>query len=102
MDVQASKEAATLTWHPELEAMGYKDPLPVPIIGIQATLSAIQMLEIHAFVQKADLDTIEAAGGDSEDLPLFFTMLDLSMWTRVFEFANSEKPEECDKALARL
>jgi hypothetical protein len=102
MDVQASKEATILTWHPELETLGYKDPLPVPIMGIQATLSAIQMPEIHVFVQKADLDMIEAAGEESENLPLFLTMLDLAMWTRVFEYANSDKPEERDKAMARL
>jgi hypothetical protein len=39
-------------WYHELVAMGYKEPLLLPIPGVQATLSAIQPPEIHAYVQK--------------------------------------------------
>jgi hypothetical protein len=45
---------------------------------------------------------IEGAGEECEDLPLLLTILDLSMWTHVFEYANSDKPEEREKALLRI
>lgn len=77
--------------------MGYKDPLPPPIPGIQATLAAINPKEVHQFVQDSDLAALNAAGDEGEP-PLLLTVLDLSQWTRVFECANTDLPG----ALARL
>ena len=89
-------------WHPDLVVMGYKAPLPLPIPAIQATLFVIQNIEIHEFVQQTDSATLEAAGEESETAPLLFTILDLSLWTRVFEFANSKVLADRQKALDRL
>ena len=89
-------------WHPDLVAMGYKPPLPPLIPAIQATLSAIQNTEIHDFVQQNDLAALEAVGEESESASLLLTILDLSLWTRVFEFANSQIFADRQKALDRL
>ena len=84
-------------WHPDLLAMGYKDPLPLPIPGIQATLAAINPVEVHQFIQDSDLTAMNSAGEDGEN-PLLLTVVDLSQWTRIFEFANTD----LQKALSRL
>ena len=98
----AKEQRNELEWHPELLALGYKPPLPPPIPAIQATLSAIQNSEIHDFVKQSDLAAIEAADEESESAVLLLTILDLSLWTRVFEFANSPILIERQKALDRL
>ena len=82
--------------------MGYKAPLPPPIPAIQATLSAIQNGEIHDFIQQTDSAALEAVGDESESVVLLLTILDLSLWTRVFEFANSRVLTDRQKALDRL
>ena len=64
-------------WHPDLLAMGYKDPLPPPIPGIQATLAAINLVEVHQFIQDSDLTAMNSAGEDGEN-PLLLTVVDLS------------------------
>ena len=89
-------------WHPNLVAMGYKTPLSPPIPAIQVTLSTIQNPEIHEFVQQTDSATLEAVGDESETAPLLLTILDLSLWTHVFEFANSKVLANRQKALDRL
>jgi hypothetical protein len=76
--------------------MGYKEPLPAPIPGIQATLCAMQPSEIHEYVQRMDSEALEAANG--EETTLLLSIMDLSLWTRIFEFANSHLP----KAMERL
>ena len=45
---------------------------------------------------------MEAAGEDNERASLLLTILDLSLWTRVFEFANSKVLTDRQKALDRL
>jgi len=42
--------------------MGYRDPLPPPIPGIQAALAAINPSEGHKFIQDTDLAAINTAG----------------------------------------
>jgi hypothetical protein len=81
--------------------LGYKDLLPAPIMGIQATLSAIEHEEIHAYIQQANNATILAANetGESGEPPMLLTILDLSMWTHIFEFANAK---DLPKAMERL
>ena len=82
--------------------MGYKSPLLPPIPAIQATLSAIQNNKIHDFIQQYDTAALEAAGDESESAVLLLTILDLSLWTWVFEFANSRVLADRQKALDRL
>jgi len=48
-------------------------------------------VEIHCYVQEADLAALNAAGEEGEP-PLLLTVLDLSQWTRVFEYANTNLP----------
>ena len=74
---------------PGAGGLGYKPSLPPPIPAIQAILSTIQNSEIHGFVQQSDLAALEAANEESESAVLLLTILDLSLWTWVFEFANS-------------
>ena len=76
-------------WHPDLSKIGYKEPLPPPILGVQATLAAINPMEVHQFIQNSDLAAINSAGDEGEP-PLLLTVLDLSQWTRVFELANTD------------
>jgi len=85
------------TWHPDLLELGYKEPLPSPIPGVQATLAAINSTEIHRYIQDNDLSAINNAGEDGEPV-LLLTVLDLAQWTRIFEVANTDLP----RALARL
>jgi len=85
------------TWHQDLQKIGYVDPLPPPIPGIQATLAAINPEEVHKFVQESDLSALRAAGDEGEP-PLLLTVLDLSQWSRIFECANTD----LSLALSRL
>jgi len=77
--------------------LGYKDPLSPPIQGVQATLSTINAIEIHSYIQEFDLSTIASARNDGEPY-LLLTILDLSQWTRIFECANID----IAKAMIRL
>ena len=65
-------------------AMGYGPPLPAPIPAVQTTLSAIDLPELHKFVQESDTTTL--ADCDEEDVhqPLLIDSLDLSLWTSLF------------------
>ena len=45
---------------------------------------------------------IEAVGEECENLPFLLTILNLSMWTCVFEYANSDKSKEHEKALSQI
>ena len=53
--------------------------------------------EIHQYIQESHTAAMSAAGEEGEP-PLLLTVLDLSQWTRIFEFANSDLPA----AMARL
>jgi hypothetical protein len=61
-------------------ALGYKEPLPPPIPGVQATLAAINPAEIHSFIQESDLSSINSTNDEGEPT-LLLTVLDLSQWT---------------------
>ena len=47
--------------------------------------------DIHQYIQESDTAAMSAAGEDGEP-PLLLTVLDLSQWTRIFEFSNSDLP----------
>lgn len=43
-------------WLKELQALGYKNPLPTPAhVGIQVVIATIEPSEIHRFIQEHDL-----------------------------------------------
>jgi len=58
------------TWHPDMQALGYKEPLPPPIPGVQATLAAINPAEIHRYIQENDLAAINNSNEEGE--PYYF------------------------------
>ena len=70
--------------------MGYGPPLPAPIPAVQTTLSAIDLPELHKFVQESDA----AAHADCDDegvhLPLLIDSLDLALWTSLFVTATKD------------
>lgn len=84
------------SWHAELQELGFKDPLPPPSPIVQATIAGMPA-SIQQYIQSTDLNTIASTPEDGEPL-LLLSLLDLSHWTRVFEFANSDT----GKAMARL
>lgn len=46
---------AEICWLPELQALGYVDPIPIPAhVGIQAILATVEVNEIHSFIQEHD------------------------------------------------
>lgn len=76
--------------------MGFKEPLPAPSPIVQVTIAGMPQ-EVHDYIQRTDLQTIESTPEDGEPL-LLLHVLDLGHWTRVFELANSDPPA----AVARL
>ena len=76
--------------------MGFKEPLPAPSPIVQVTIAAMPQ-EVHEYIQRTDLHTIESTPEDGEPL-LLLHVLDLGHWTRVFELANADPPA----AVARL
>lgn len=68
--------------------MGYGPPLPAPIPAVQTTLSAIDLPELHQFVQ--DGDSAALTNGDEEGghTPLLLDSLDLALWTSLFVTAT--------------
>ena len=70
--------------------MGYGPPLPAPIPAVQTTLSAIDLPELHKYVQ--DNDTAALADCDEEGVhqPLLIDSLDLSLWTSLFVTATTD------------
>ena len=84
-------------WHPELSDLGYKEPLPPPISGVQVMLAGMKALDIHSFIQSVDSDAIAQNTDEGEFPLLLLTVLDLAMWTRIFEFANTDTAKAIDR-----
>jgi len=70
--------------------LGYEENLPAPIAAVQVTLAAMKAPQIHEYIQTKDTESLSSSTEDGEQL-LLLTTLDLSQWTRIFEFANNEK-----------
>lgn len=75
--------------------MGYDIPLPPPIRAVQATLSAIQLPEIHKYIQ--DHHSLICEQSVDGELPMLLTVVDLAQWTCVFEVGT-----DLNLALSRL
>ena len=71
-------------WNNELVAMGYGPPLPAPIPAVQTTLSAIDLPELHRFVQENDTDAVTNGDEEGGHIPLLLDSLDLALWTSLF------------------
>ena len=72
------------TWNAELLAMGYGPPLPAPIPAIQTTLSAIDLPEMHKFIQDCDTAALTDCDDEGVHSPLLIDSLDLALWTSLF------------------
>jgi hypothetical protein len=70
--------------------MGYSPPLPAPIPAVQTTLSAIDLPELHKFVQESDTTALADCDEDGVHQPLLIDSLDLSLWTSLFVTATTD------------
>ena len=61
-------------------------------------LARMHSSDIHSFIQTSDTEALAQCSDEGESLLLLLTVLDLAMWTRIFEFANTET----SKAIERL
>ena len=61
-------------------------------------LAGMHNPDIHSYIQTTDLEAISQNSDEGESPPLLLMILDLAMWTRIFEFANTDSV----KALERL
>ena len=72
------------SWNEKLVAMGYGLPLPAPIPAVQTTLSAIDLHELHKFIQENDTVTFTNYEEKDAHMPLLIDSLDLALWTSLF------------------
>ena len=77
-------------WNNELVAMGYGPPLPAPIPAVQTTLSAIDLPELHRFVQECDTAALTNSDEEGGQIPLLLDSLDLALWTSLFVTATND------------
>lgn len=70
--------------------MGYGPPLPAPIPAIQTTLSAIDLPEMHKFVQESDAAALADCDDEGVHLPLLIDSLDLALRTSLFVTATKD------------
>lgn len=61
-------------WLDDLQLLGYKDPLHIPVhLGIQAVLATIKAPEIHKFIQEHDYLVLD--GSEKGNMPLLLEIL---------------------------
>ena len=70
--------------------MGYGPPLPAPIPAVQTTLSAIDLPELHQFIQENDTAALTDCDDEGVHQPLLIDSLDLSLWTSLFVTATTD------------
>ena len=70
--------------------MGYGPPLPAPIPAVQTTLSAIDLPELHQYVQESDTAALADCDEEGVHQPLLIDSLDLSLWTSLFVTATTD------------
>ena len=84
----------------DLNKMGYGEPLPPPLLAVQATIAAIRGSEIHSYIQESDNAALLEKDEDGEHAPLLLATLDLSHWTSILFVSTLENG--IDTALGRL
>ena len=70
--------------------MGYGPPLPAPIPAVQTTLSAIDLPDLHNFIQECDNTALANCEEEGAHLPLLLDSLDLALWTSLFVTATND------------
>jgi hypothetical protein len=70
--------------------MGYGPPLPAPIPAVQTTLAAIDLPELHQYVQENDAAALANCDEEGVHQPLLIDSLDLSLWTSLFVTATTD------------
>jgi hypothetical protein len=70
--------------------MGYGPPLPAPIPAVQTTLSAIDLPELHRFIQENDNTALTNCEDEGGHTPLLLDSLDLALWTSLFVTATTD------------
>lgn len=70
--------------------MGYGPPLPAPIPAVQTTISAIDLPELHRFVQDSDNTALTNGEEEGGHTPLLLDSLDLALWTSLFITATTD------------
>jgi hypothetical protein len=78
------------TWNEELVAMGYDLPLPASILAVQTTLSAIDLPDIHKFIQENDTATLTNCEEEGAQFSMLLDSLDLAFWTSLFVTATND------------
>ena len=73
--------------------MGYGPPLPAPIPAVQATLCAIDMPNLHKFIQETYTTALIECEEEGGHTPLLLDSLDLALWTSIFVTATPD-PEK--------
>ena len=74
-----------------MSTLGYGPPLPAPIPAVQTTMAAIDVPELHAFIQESDIAVINETDEEGIHGPLLLDTLDLAAWTSLFVTATSDK-----------
>ena len=69
--------------------MGYGPPLPAPIPAMQTTLFAIDLPELHQFVQENDTTALANGKEEGGHTPLLLDSHDLALWTSLFVTATT-------------
>lgn len=72
-----------IPWNPEMEALGYKDPLLAPICVVQAMLASICDTEMHEYIQRKDKEAMADTDEEGEHAPLLLSTLDFSQWIAI-------------------
>ena len=62
----------------------YGPPLPTPIFAVQATLSAIDLPNLHKFIQETYTAALSECEEEGVHTPLLLDSLDLVLWTSIF------------------
>ena len=73
--------------------LGYGPPLPAPIPAVQATLCAIDLPDLHKFIQETDTAALNECEEEGVHTPLLLDSLDLALWTSIFVTATAD-PEK--------
>lgn len=78
--------------------LGYGPPLPAPIPAVQATLSAIDLPDLHKFIQETDSAALSECEEEGVHAPLLLDSLDLALWTSIFVTATTDS----EKSMANI
>lgn len=70
--------------------MGYNPLLPAPISAVQTTLSAIDLPNMHKFIQEYDMTALTNCEEEGVHLLMLLDSLDIALWTSLFVTATND------------